>query len=145
MTFSKLEHLKYKEFEGTVYRGQPDTGKMTYKNGGHYEGKFSDNKPVGYWQAHLIYPEDHSEYKEFEGTVYRGQPDTGKMTYKTGGHYEGEFSNNKPVGYGQAHLIYPEDSEYAKFEGTVYQGQPSEGKMTYKDGRKVQFESGKPK
>jgi hypothetical protein len=142
LTFAK--DSKYKEFKGKVYCLQPEEGKMTYKNGGHYEGQFSNNKPDGVGQARLIFPGD-SEYAEFTGKTFDGKPWEGKMTYKNGGHYEGQFSNNKPDGVGQACLIFPGDSEYAEFTGKTYDGKPWEGKMTYKDGRKVQFVSGNPK
>ncbi len=101
------------EFKANKMNGM---GKMTYKNGKVYEGRFVNNKP-----------------ETLEG-------ETATMTFPNGDKYVGEFKAGKRTGQGT--YTFADGKVY---EGGFLDNKFTEGKLTGKDGsvKKVKFEDGK--
>ena len=132
-----MEHGKAYDGEYILLTEQPHGfGKLTYPNGGYYEGNFVKNKPHG--KGKFIY----SDEEEYEGDFVGGRFDgVGKHTSQDGYTYIGDFSENEYEGIGK--LYTP--------EGEVHEGEfkkdrlHGEGRLTYKNGEHYigDFKNGK--
>ena len=113
-------------YEGELLNGKPDgKGKLTFAEGGWYEGEWTEDEFNGYGVWH-----------DENGNIYEGEwlkdnrHGKGKFTFAAGGWYEGEWAEDKFNGYGVWHFS----------NGDIYEGEwlkgnrHGKGKLTYAAG-----------
>uniref|UniRef100_A0A8C8XG06 MORN repeat containing 1 n=1 Tax=Panthera leo TaxID=9689 RepID=A0A8C8XG06_PANLE len=82
------------EWKGGKKHGR---GKLLFKDGGYYEGEFTDGEITG--EGCRIWASSGNTYS---GQFVLGEPQgRGVMTYRAGGCYEGELSHGVREGYGR--------------------------------------------
>ncbi|XP_049474208.1 MORN repeat-containing protein 1 isoform X4 [Panthera uncia] len=82
------------EWKGGKKHGR---GKLLFKDGGYYEGEFTDGEITG--EGCRIWASSGNTYS---GQFVLGEPQgRGIMTYRAGGCYEGELSHGVREGYGR--------------------------------------------
>ncbi|XP_058160595.1 MORN repeat-containing protein 1 isoform X2 [Dasypus novemcinctus] len=81
-------------------------GKLLFKDGSYYEGKFVDGEITGQGRRYWA-----SSGNTYAGEFVLGEPHGhGTMWYKAGGHYEGAFSHGAREGHGL--LVDPRGQAY---------------------------------
>ncbi|XP_027964055.1 MORN repeat-containing protein 1 [Eumetopias jubatus] len=115
------------EWKGGKKHGQ---GKLLFKDGSYYEGKFVDGEITG--EGCRLWASSGNTYS---GQFVLGEPQGhGVMKYKAGGHYEGEFSHGLREGHG--HLV---DRDGQAYWGSFHENKRhGRGHMIFRNGDKYE-------
>jgi len=107
-------------------------GKMMYNNDDYYVGTY--NKYNQREDRGTYYFNKDSIYKKYDGSYHNGEKHgRGKLTYKNGASYDGEYKFGKRAGYGK--YIYPDSSKFAYYLGNWLNDRfENSGKFVWRNG-----------
>ena len=101
-TLQFSEDSRWLEYVGATKNGIPwGKGKLTYKNGAKYDGNFENGTRHNFGK--MIYAEDDQYLRDYYVGQFINdvQEGTGKMRWKSGETYEGEWRDGNRNGFGR--------------------------------------------